>query len=207
MNQTYFDLPIDKQNNILNAGYKLFASYPYIKASVSAISSEANISKSLLFYYFKNKKEYYLYLFDTAIDFVNEQREESISKKKNDLFELINQTIGYRMRLIQDYPYLYKFITRAYYETFEDTKFELDKKKNSMNQIGKEEILNLVEYNKFKNPNDVKILLDLILNTAEGCMRDIEDLNMVKTNEIITEFNCMMESLKRHYYKKKYLIN
>ncbi|MDP4147701.1 MAG: helix-turn-helix domain-containing protein, partial [Bacillota bacterium] len=66
MNQSYFQLPLDKQKNLINAGYKVFATYPYKKASMLAISEEAGISKSLLFYYFRNKEEYYLYLFDTA---------------------------------------------------------------------------------------------------------------------------------------------
>ena len=207
MNITYFDLPLDKQKKLMNAGYKLFALYPFKKASVSAITNEADISKSLLFYYFKNKKEYYLFLFDSAIKFINEQRAESIHEKEHDIFELINQTVEYRMKMIHDYPYLYKFITRAYYETLEDIKVEINKKKKSMNELGKEEILNLVEYDKFKNPRDVKVLLDLIICTAEGCMRGIEDLNVVKTQESVSEFKDMMESLKKHYYKEEYLID
>ena len=111
------------------------------------------------------------------------------------------------MKILHDYPYLYKFIAKAYYEPFEDIKFELDKKKKSMKQTGKEEILHLVDYDKFKNSSDVKILLDIILYMAEGCMRGREDLDIVKIQEIITEYNRMMESLKRHYYKKEYLTN
>ncbi len=66
MNQSYFQLPSYKQKNLLNSGYKLFALYPYKKASMNAIASEADISKSLLFYYFKDKKEYYLLLSRTS---------------------------------------------------------------------------------------------------------------------------------------------
>lgn len=207
MNLRYFELPIDKQKKLMNAGYKLFALYPYKKASMAAIADEANISKSLLFYYFKNKKEYYLFLFDTAIGFVNEKRAESIHEKKYDLFELINQIIEHRMKMLQDYPYLYRFIAKAYYEEFEDIKFALDKKKKSMAQIGKEELLNLVEYDRFKSSSDVNTLINIILSAAEGCMRGREDLDIVKTQEIITEFKCMMESLKKHYYKEEYLLN
>lgn len=98
---------------------------------MSAIADEADISKSLLFYYFKNKAEYYLYLFDTAIEFVNEKKGGNINDKKYDLFELVSQTVERRMKMICEYPYLYKFIAKAYYEEFEDIKHELDKRKNS----------------------------------------------------------------------------
>lgn len=207
MNASYFELPIDKQKKLMNAGYKVFSLYPYKKASMATIADEANISKSLLFYYFKNKKEYYLFLFDTAIEFVNKKRAESIHEKEYELFGLINQTVEGRMKMILDYPYLYKFIAKAYYEEFNDIRLELDEKKKRMTQVGKEEILNLVEYDRFKSSSDVKVLIDIILYMAEGCMRGQEDLNIVKMQEIITEFKCMMESLKNHYYKEEYLLN
>jgi TetR/AcrR family transcriptional regulator len=205
MNLTYFELPQDKQKKLMNAGYKVFALYAYKKASMSAIANEADISKSLLFYYFKNKKEYYLFLYDTAIEFFNKHRAEIFHETQYDLFELINQTIEYRMKMMHDYPYLFKFIARAYYETLEDIKLEMDKRKLTMNQIGKEEILNFIELYKFKDTCDVKILFDLILYAAEGCMRGREDLDIVKISEIVIEFKYMMESLKKHYYKGEYL--
>ena len=207
MNPTYFDLPLAKQKNLINAGYKIFAFYPYKKASMAEIAGEGNISKSLLFYYFKNKREYYLFLFDTAIEFTNEQKSESLQGKQYDFFELASQTVERRLKMLHDYPYLYKFIAKAYYEPFEEIKLELDKKKKIMTQNGKEEILKLVNYNKFKSKSDVKILLNIILYMAEGCMRGREDLDIVKIQEIITEYKGMMESLKSHYYKKEYLTN
>lgn len=207
MNEAYFQLPIDKQKNLLNSGYKLFAAYPYKKASMLAIANEADISKSLLFYYFKNKKEYYLFLFDTAIGFLDKKRKESIDKKMNDFFQLINITVERRMKIICDYPYLYKFITRAYYETFEEIELELHIRKRLMLQTEEEEILNIIDYDKFKNPKDVKILLDIVLSVAEGCMRGMEDLDITKIQEKVCEFKAMMNSLKKYYYKEEYLNN
>ena len=207
MNPTYYSLPIDKQKKLVNAGYKLFALYPYKKASMSLIAEEANISKSLLFYYFKNKKEYYLFLFDIAIEFINEKVEESISENKYDMFELLNQTVEKKMKLLKDYPYLYKFVASAYYETFEDLKEELDKKKMTITQNGEEEMLKLADQDRLKNPSEVKVLYKIILSTAEGCMRGCEDLDIEKMQRLIGEFNCMMESLKKHYYKDEYLTN
>ena len=62
MNEKFFALPKDKQERIINAGYKVFASNTYKKSPVNEIALEAGISKSLLFFYFKNKKELYLFL-------------------------------------------------------------------------------------------------------------------------------------------------
>ena len=51
MNERFFLLPAKRQEQILNAAYKSFASSSYDKASMSEIAGEARISKSLLFHY------------------------------------------------------------------------------------------------------------------------------------------------------------
>ena len=57
MNDKFYALPEEKQSQILNAAYKVFATSQYKKAPTSEIAAEAGISKSLLFHYFHNKLE------------------------------------------------------------------------------------------------------------------------------------------------------
>ena len=60
----------EKQSQILNAAYKVFATNQYKKAPTSEIAAEAGISKSLLFHYFHNKLELYLFLWNHAADLI-----------------------------------------------------------------------------------------------------------------------------------------
>ncbi|WP_158540661.1 TetR/AcrR family transcriptional regulator [Romboutsia weinsteinii] len=207
MNESYYKLTLEKQNKIINAGYKAFALYSYKKASMSYIADEANISKSLLFYYFKNKKEYYLFLFDNAIQFIKNHKKQYASDKKQDLFDLVNNTIEFRMEMLYSFPYAYRFITKAYYEIYSELDDELSIRKNKMIHIGKDEILDIVEYDRLKNPCDMKNLINMIFYIADGCMRGREELNITQINEIIIDFKNMMESLKKNYYKEEYLLN
>ena len=203
MNSKYYDLPSEKQKNLINAGYKVFALYPYKKASMAMIADKANISKSLLFYYFKNKKEYYLFLFDTAIEFLKDEKVKKANDEKVDLFELLNQTVECRLMIMRDYPYLIKFATRAYYESDESVQFELQIKKKEMTQLGIRENLDRIDYRQFENASDAEILVNIILYIAEGCMRGQEDLDNEKINGILPLFQEMMLSLKSHYYIKQ----
>ena len=66
MNEKFFSLPEEKQKAILNAGYRVFSRNSYKKSPMSEIASAAGISKSLLFYYFHNKKELYLFLWENC---------------------------------------------------------------------------------------------------------------------------------------------
>ena len=68
MNEKFYALPEEKQSQILNAAYKVFAMNQYKKAPTSEIAAEAGISKSLLFHYFHNKLELYLFLWKHAAD-------------------------------------------------------------------------------------------------------------------------------------------
>ena len=56
MNEKFFSLPAEKQQAILNAGYRVFSQNSYRKSPMSEIAVEAGISKSLLFHYLRNKK-------------------------------------------------------------------------------------------------------------------------------------------------------
>lgn len=68
MNDKFFNLPLEKQQRIINAAYKVFSQSSYKKAPMSEIADEGGISKALLFHYFTNKKELYFYLWNSAIE-------------------------------------------------------------------------------------------------------------------------------------------
>ena len=62
MNEKFFSLPPEKQQRILNAGFRVFSQNSYKQSPTSEIAAEAGISKALLFHYFRNKQELYLFL-------------------------------------------------------------------------------------------------------------------------------------------------
>ena len=201
MNQNYFKLPKFKQDRLINAGYKIFGTFPYKKASMAELADEAGISKSLLFYYFKNKKEYYLYLFSTALQFLSEHLTLDLHGERADLFALVDQTIAKRMDLLRSYPYIFRFTASAYYEKTQELMSEIERKKKLMMKLGKKELVKIIRLDLFKDPDDAGDLIDIILNIVEGCMRGREDLEIEKIQEVIPEYQKMMASLRAHYYK------
>ena len=62
--QTFFNLPEEKRNKIINISLLEFAQHSYRAASVSRIVEKAGIAKGSMYQYFKNKKGLYLYLID-----------------------------------------------------------------------------------------------------------------------------------------------
>ena len=116
MNERFFSLPVEKQQAILNAGYRVFSQNSYKNSPMSEIADEAGISKSLLFHYFRNKKELYLFLWEncaeTTIEFLT--RYECYEQKE--LFESMERGMRAKMEIIRLYPDMGNFTIRAFYE-------------------------------------------------------------------------------------------
>ena len=68
MNPRFRELPEEKQLRILNAAMEVFAQNDYKKVSTDLIAAKAEVSKGLLFYYFRNKKELYFSVYEYAIE-------------------------------------------------------------------------------------------------------------------------------------------
>ena len=82
MNDKFYSLPKEKQDRIINAGFRVFSRNSYKKSPVQEIAQEAGISKSLLFFYFRNKKELYLFLWKKVEELVTGVLDESDAEKQ-----------------------------------------------------------------------------------------------------------------------------
>ena len=108
MNAKFFDLPEEKRHAILNAGYRVFSRNSYRKSPMSEIAADAGISKSLLFYYFKNKQELYMYLWDYSAEMTIHSLTEYGCYEQTDLFEMMYRGMKAKMQIMRLYPYIYR---------------------------------------------------------------------------------------------------
>jgi AcrR family transcriptional regulator len=200
LNKKFFELPLNKQNKIINAGYKTFSENIYKKASMAFIAGEANISKSLLFHYFRNKKALYIFLFESALKLVKNNKKLYIHTNI-DFFDAIEHEIIERGKLVRKYPYIYQFIANVYYETDEEVRRDIIEFNVSEISKQKDIFFKYISKNGFKNPNDVEGLYEIVMLMAEGIMKKYKS-SINKNIEIIElEFLNLLENLKRNYYK------
>ncbi len=120
MNQKFYSLPDEKQQAILNAGYRVFSRNSYRNSPMSEIAEAAGISKSLLFHYFHNKKELYLFLWDKCAETTIEYLTRYGCYGQADLFESMERGMQAKMEIIRLYPDMGAFTIRAFYEKDEE---------------------------------------------------------------------------------------
>lgn len=116
MNEKFYALPIEKQQNIINAGFRVFSRNSYRKSPMQEIADEAGISKSLLFHYFCNKKELYLFLWDQAADITLEHLTRNHCYESEDLFEMMERGMHAKIQMLCNYPDMAAFAMKAFYE-------------------------------------------------------------------------------------------
>ncbi|WP_229771136.1 TetR/AcrR family transcriptional regulator [Holdemanella porci] len=116
MNERFYALPPEKQQAIINAGYRVFSQNSYKNSPMSEIAAEAGISKSLLFHYFHNKKELYLFLWDKCAETTIEFLTRYGCYGQTELFESMERGMRAKMEIIRLYPDMGNFTIKAFYE-------------------------------------------------------------------------------------------
>ena len=116
MNQKFYNLPVEKQQKIINAGFHVFSRNSYKKSPMQEIADAAGISKSLLFHYFQNKKELYLFLWDRAADITMEYLTLYRCYEPDDLFEMMERGMRAKIQIMHEYPDMAAFSIKAFYE-------------------------------------------------------------------------------------------
>ena len=71
--EKFTNIPKEKKQIIINSAYKVFSKNNYKKASTNEIVELSNISKGILFHYFKNKFNLYKYLFIESLNIVSNE--------------------------------------------------------------------------------------------------------------------------------------
>src|SRR5690606_10036799 len=94
----------ERQDRSDSAPKKEFAEKGYNLASTKQIVKEAGMSKGLLFHYFQNKKQLYLFLFDYGYDRIVEEFYQKIDLSEKDFFKRTREAVMIKMELLTIYP-------------------------------------------------------------------------------------------------------
>ncbi|WP_409015520.1 TetR/AcrR family transcriptional regulator [Anaerostipes caccae] len=205
MNEKFLNLPEAKQQKIIDGAIQVFAENDYKHASTDQMAALAGISKGLLFYYFKNKKTLYLYLYDHIMDTIIRLIEDTNFKDVHDFFELFELSIRVKSELMKKNHYMNGFILKAKYEENEAVKEELDRR----NQVFLEEMFPRwfpeVDFSKFRedvSPEDVFMLLYYL---GDGYMRDAVHRPDFDLDRICEDYERWMGWVKKSVYREESL--
>ncbi|WP_144551904.1 TetR/AcrR family transcriptional regulator [Bacillus sp. X1(2014)] len=181
----FLNLDKEKQDRIINAAIKEFAEKGYDRASTNEIVKEAGISKGLLFHYFQNKKQLFLFVFDYCYELVVDEFYKKINLQETDFFIRMRQAIIVKMEMLSTYPDIFKFIQEVFMEESAEIKVEFDKKKSELTHINIEKAYEGIDYSKFRDDVDLTKIIKMISWTFEKMSDEaIEKAKLSPTHEI-----------------------
>ena len=166
------------------------------------IADNAQISKSLLFHYFRNKQTLYEYLFQSAVRALQKHK-TTVIVKQADFFELLENEFYQRIKLMEMFPYQYRFIMRVYDETCFSGNEEINRIISAEMHQKKVQVLNSADRSKFRYPDDLETLYDLIIDLANGFYFRVFDHGSLKEPQVLKEFISFLNNLKHNYYKEE----
>lgn len=112
--QTFYNLPEDKRQKIIDCAVDEFAQHDYQSASVSRLVAQAGISKGSLYQYFTDKSDLYNYLLELASQKKAQLMAESIQSKADmSFFDSLNHLFRVMAAFELRYPKLAKIGYRA----------------------------------------------------------------------------------------------
>lgn len=203
MNEKFFCLPEDRQQAIINAGYRVFSQNSYKNSPMSEIADAAGISKSLLFHYFHNKKELYLFLWDrcaeTTIEFLTKY--ECYSQKG--LFESMEQGMRAKIELIRLYPDMGSFTIKAFYEKDPEINAAVQKSYHKYFNLKADKARLNFDPEQFIPGLDISMMYHEMYWATEGYLWEMVQRESVDIDRMEQDFTKLMNFWKSVYLRKE----
>jgi AcrR family transcriptional regulator len=186
---------------------KEFAQKGFKNASTEAIVKEADISKGALFYYFKNKKGLFLFLYDYALNIIRDEILGKFDYDEKDIFERRKQAMLLKIDVLIKHPEMYDFLGTAYLEDSSEVKSEIDSVNKKELAAGHAKLFEGLDFSRFKEGVDIKKAIEIITWTVEGFinketqrMKTIP-LHDIDQYELVKELDTYLIMLKKSFYK------
>lgn len=202
MNQKFFTLPPEKQQSIINAGYRIFSQNSYKHSPMSEIAADAGISKSLLFHYFLNKKELYLFLWDHCARITIQRLTEYGCYDQRDLFESMERGVQAKMQLMREYPDMSNFAIKAFYEKDPDVSTDIQKSYREFFNLKSDRTKINFDPSQFIPGLDIPMMYREMYWASEGYLWELTQRNDLAFDKMEQDFEKLLNFWKSIYLRK-----
>ena len=203
MNERFYALPEDKRNSIISAGFRVFSQYSYKNSPMSEIAAEAGISKSLLFYYFKNKKELYLFLCRYSAELTEQEMIRQKCYEREDFFDIFLSGLKVKVQLMRQYPDLSLFQLKAYYEKDKSLRPEIDQLIGNYSGYENQSEMLKLDKEQFIEGLDLEMMYTDMFLASQGYLWEKLQSETIDPDQMEKDFIRMIEFWRSLYSRRK----
>ena len=212
MNTAFSELEPEKRQRILAAAYDEFTRHSYENASTNSIIREAGIAKGMLFYYFKSKKDLFLYLVEQAGDYVLKNYLEKIDEIEPDFIERCRIATQVKMNAYLQNPHAFNFLATLYLEGRMSLVDGLEQRSEEMRQLGIAKLYANVDTSLFRDDIPVPDVFKIINWSMDGYQKQLmaslkgqqlSSVDFESNRAYYEDWYAFLETLKKILYKPK----
>jgi AcrR family transcriptional regulator len=207
MNEKFYELPEEKRQRMINAGFEVFSLCDYKHASTDLIAAKAGISKGLLFYYFHNKKALFMFLLDYAKNLMTAGVIDSGFPEITDVFEMLEYAAIRKYQILQKNPHILNYLMRVVSIQNESVSDDVNRVwLTTTNDVFANYFAKL-DYSKFREDVNPQEIIQMLVWTAEGYMSDRQRYGSPpELDDLMEKYRTWSAIYKKIAYKEEYLI-
>ncbi|WP_221564851.1 TetR/AcrR family transcriptional regulator [Alkalihalobacillus sp. TS-13] len=209
MNPTFERLPEKKKQQIINACLEEFAENGFENTSTNKIIERAEISKGLLFHYFKNKKTLYLFLLERSARLVTDQVFDHLeAETEKDFFERIKKVAILKMNFFSKHTNEYLILINGFFNTPKDLEKDItvlyEKLYKQMMQFNANQLFDYLHEEQIRTGLTKEFVLEYVLNVMDQFNRGLLRQYKGKEEDLLEDFNPLLNRLDQYIDILKY---
>ena len=199
--QTFYNLPTEKQEVLIEAGEKEFSRVPLFEASIANIVKEAGIPRGSFYQYFHDKEDFYFYILNQYADEKRKRFIRLLEKHDGNIFYAVSdlcEDLLIRIDMTNDKQFFKNMFLHLDFET--ERAFLSDMNYSVLSEQYKE-VRDLVDTTMLNAENDeelfhmIQMLLSMVLgNIARKYAVDISNEKVL--HNFTTQINLMKKGFK-----------
>jgi len=203
----FLNLKQEKQEKILDATIREFADKGFDKASTNEIVKEAGISKGILFHYFKNKKNLFLFVFDYCVELCLDEFSKKVNFEETDFFAKLRQISSFKLELAHKYPKIFRFFEVAIGEESIVVNNEIEERKKKISESNYDKVFNNIDMSKFRHGVDTTRAINIVMWTLEGIgTSELQKAKLSTSKQLdyektFSEMDIYLDMFKKYFYK------
>jgi AcrR family transcriptional regulator len=200
----------EKKRKVIKACLEEFANNGFEKASTNVIVKNAGISKGVLFHYFENKKNLFLYILDYCSSLYLEETKKICSNLPDDIIVRLTQIIEERLNYFEKEPYIAKIMMSLFLYDISDDIQQLTKDKMMVFQEQlKLIVVEGIDLSKFRKDMDINKTLDVMFFTFDSVFiryfkKYAQEYKLWTQEEVIEKINTLKKDMKSFISILKY---
>ncbi|MBM6756402.1 TetR/AcrR family transcriptional regulator [Collinsella tanakaei] len=200
------NLPEDRRRAIVDAAFEVFGGEDYARASTADIARRAGVSKSQLFFYFRNKRELYLYVLGVLTRRVADAVVDERWYEIDDFFEIMRYAVTRKACFVGLNPRVTEFFVRAFYLGHRDVSGTLDAFMKDAVPAMVQIYLGHVRWDRFREGVDPMRVVRMLVWCGDGYLHErLRGGGELDMEAMLSEFLVWLDWLKRATYREEYL--